>query len=1395
MNPGFVLGVDIGSLSLSVVKSDLSGKIHDSFYRFHQGQIRECLQSLSKEIDLTDVRGIAATAASCLDPEKVIIYDLQVAVMAAVKNKYPAARSIIVVGAEKFMMINFDEKGNYDSTVKNSSCAAGTGSFLDQQASRLNFSSIGELCETALRYKGETPDIASRCAVFAKTDLIHAQQKGYSPEAICDSLCKGLAKNVADTLFCKETPISPIVFGGGVSKNKAVVIHLEKLLHTQLLVDGQSHLLGAIGAALLILKKNVFNPDFHIRSLDHILQKDSTKKEYYYQPLSLKSSHYPEFKFVDSYIATSVHSSSNFSVQTDVYTDLIPGKEYEVYLGIDIGSTSTKAMISTTGKKPVAGFYTYTAGKPLSAVQAIFEIISGLSEKKNAKFVFSGVATTGSGRKFIGKIIRADLVVDEITSHARAAFELNPGADTIIELGGQDAKFTLMQNGRVIFSNMNSVCAAGTGSFIEEQANKSGCLMEEYALRTEGVRAPLTSDRCTVFMERDINRLLGQGYSVNEVLTAALHSVTENYLKKVASEARIGKNICFQGATAKNKSLVAAFEQRLKKKIFVSEYCHLTGALGAALLLHDEKINESRFRGLNLYKEQIPVNSETCSLCNNHCRISAVTVQGEKVSYGFLCGRDDDTQKFVSNNQSGFDLIAERKKIFSSYPEKNYRNEITIGIPAALHLTDELSFWQSFFNYLSIRNITSENFHESVKTGKRMAGAEFCAPINSLYGHMAYLADKADYIFLPVCLEARQKPKNSDRNYCYYSQFGAPLIHSLENNNIRYKCLSPFLNFKKGKINTVTQLYKCLQPLFKKGINPLRIAEAFDKASKIYDKQTREWRHVFLKNFTPEKNISVVLLGRPYLVFSKAMNKGIPDIFTGMGIKTFFQNMIPEENLTEAETENLLKKIPWHFAAKILRTAYTVAHTKGLYPVLVTAFKCAPDSFIIEYFKKVMDAYGKPYLILQTDDHDSNTGYETRIEAAIRTFRNHAGERAITQTPKSFQILPSPVTKIGNKTLLFPGWDPIVSRFLVANLQRVGIDARLMNSSDLIIKKSMAHNTGQCLPVNIIAQEFIEYVEKHNLNPSNTILWMAETRLTCNIRLFPYFIKSIFESYRKGFEKSDVYLGELTHLEISVNACIYAYFAYMFGGLLRKVGCKIRPYETCKGDTEKVLEQSILLLEDAFGGKKPLDKSISGAVALFGSVPWQKSQRPKVAIFGDFYVRDHDVMNQNLIYAIEEAGGEVIATPYNEYVKIIQNNVIRRAVGHGEYLEPALYKIVLAATKLVEEKYYKPFKKYLGPAPEIHSGKLEKHLEKFHINFLHSGESYDNILKIFYLLENHPDISLFVQTNPAFCCPSLVTEAMTQEIRRLTGVPVVTITYDGTGEYRNNAFVPYLQKF
>jgi len=1405
----FVTGIDVGSVSVCFVSLDMTGKLLKHAYALHSGNVRDTVEAMAGEFLTPGLKGIAAPGSKTRFTGEVRCFDTQVSLIHAVSRPGSGIRSILHVGAERFFLIELDKNGNYLKTSHSSSCAAGTGSFLDQQAARLRLNNASQISEMAFQNRSPVPDIAARCAVFAKTDLIHAQQKGYGLEAICDSLCKGLADNISDTLFSRSVPETPIMMTGGVSRNRSVVKHLQRIVGKEIEVHPNSHLFPAMGAAGLLLRElqgraREEPADVMIKPNEIVREKGTL--HYYYEPLRNRepgSSCEPVGKDPSGSLNPDGGDESTFrpvmtghveTVRLDRFKHTTPGK-IDVFLGIDVGSTSTKAVVTGADGAPFSGYYTYTSGQPLKAVQSILEAIDHEASVSGNSYRILGCGTTGSGRKFIGTILRADLVLDEITAHARAAYELDPETDTIIEIGGQDAKFTQMKDGVVTFSHMNTVCAAGTGSFIEELASRLGVELQDYERLAMDRPAPLASDRCTVFMERDINQLLSQGYAVEEVLATVIHSVRENYLKKVASEAHIGDHLCFQGATAKNRALVAAFEQRLGKSIFVSPLCHLTGAYGTALVLMEEQRGTSSFRGLDVYRKSIPIRTETCEICLNRCTISVAEINGEKVAYGFLCGRDYDTKKFISRRTAAFELVKERKKLRKTAPGHSpWRKDAPlIGMPASLHLMEDLPYWTAFFRELGIPFNTSEGYRDSLKTGKKIAGAEFCAPVDSMYGHVACLAGQCDYIFMPVYLESRVKSPGSEENFCYYSQYSASLAHA-EGSHIRQKLISPMLNFnKKAEYNAGL----LLESLEETGIRNLKRGEIM-RAMKTAEEEVREWNRDLVGFFNSSRddgdNVSVVMLGRPYVVLSETLNKGIPDIFTNMGVRAWYQDMLPVRK-DQSELAELLGKIPWHFAADILRAAEWVALTANMYPVLITAFKCAPDSFIIEYFKQLMELSSKPYLIIQIDEHDSNVGYETRIEAALRAFRNHARDQSTFTAPDLGPLLPKVENRLDGKILLMPNWDMYVSPLVVANLRRAGIDARLLETSELSIRRSMAFNTGQCLPINIIAQDYMDYIHKHDLDPSGVILWMMEGRMSCNLRQYPYYIKRILENSGNGLEKAGVYSGELTHREISVGVTYYAYFAYMLGGLFRKAACRIRPYEAVPGETDRVFEKIHGILLDALSGGKSIDGAISEGVRLIDTIEYDTSVRkPLVAIFGDLYVRDNDIMNQDLIGAVEAAGGEVLVTPYHDYMKIVLENIFRRAKQRGELLETRMNRVLLNLLRFMDDRHYGPFRKYLGPAPVIRPKELEKHLELFNIHPLHSGESYDNILKIFYLMENYPEISLFVQANPSYCCPALVTEAMTRRIREITGVPVVTITYDGTGGQMNDIIVPYIQR-
>ncbi len=1273
---------------------------------------------------------------------------------------------------------------------------------------------------------------------FAKTDLIHAQQEGYNIEQICDGLCHGLAKNISNTLFTYKNIGKKIIFCGGVALNISVKNHLEKITGHQFLIDSNSKFYCAAGAALCLLEDLALeksNADkiekqefFNIQDFFVSAKKESLPLN---PELELKLSKYPDFQCFSSTISD--------SVEIDIYQN---PKKLEIkhgFLGMDVGSTSTKSILINQDGTPIAGFYTKTASKPVNAVQKIFKAYDQFFKDYEIDIHIKGCGTTGSGRRISGKIIGADIEPDEITAHAKAACNLNKNVDTIIEIGGQDAKFTLLKNGIVTSSFMNTVCAAGTGSFIEEQALKLNCNLSEYSDCTKGVKSPVASDRCTVFMERDINYYLANGYTKNEILSSVLHSVRDNYLTKVANIAKIGDCILFQGATAKNRALIAAFEQKLNKPIHVSKYCHLTGALGVALLLKERQIQSSDFRGFDLHKNKIPIRQETCKLCTNHCKLTIADINGQTIAYGFLCGRDYDSKKMIPK-KSSYDLINLRKLSIPEFEKPSIKNSLikhdfTIGIPNALHLVEDIDSWVYFFSKLGIKTKTSTNLKNPIKLGKLTAQAEFCAPVVSLHGHIKYLMEKTDYIFLPFYFEERRK-KNKGRNrlgrnrlgrnrlsreqtgrrqLCYYTQFAPSIISSLPDFD-KTRLISPIIKYLYTNFHTKLELYKSL-----KNISPdflfsfFDISSAYDKALEFKKNIKSNNKALYQQYKTSNSDIDVVLLGRPYTILSQSMNNNIPQIFENLGVKTFFQDMLDQDMLDKDmlgkdmlgkdmldQIQPLLNEIHWKYVAQILKTAYIAAKSDHLYPVYISSFKCSPDAFGIDYFKQIMESFNKPYLVLELDEHDSSVGYETRIEAAVCAFKNHNNSSSHLKTKEKIKakeknlshMYPDFLPKMGNKTIIFPNWDAFACRLVVSVMRNEGYKAILMEETSETLKKSILTNTGQCIPLNALAAGFIYTVEKNNLDPSNCVLWLNPSEIACNIKMYPYHINKILEKNGKGFENSKIYKGELSLFDISFKASTNAYYAYMFGGLLRSIGCKIRPYEIHKGQTDLMLEKVLNILCKTFEKGESKGDALKKVNKMFLSIKTKKESRPKVGIFGDLYARDNDILNQDLIHFIEENGGEVITTPYYKYIKIIASSYLKKWFKEGKYVSLISNGALLVAMNTMEKQYYKYFEPILSKSEFEVKESYEKILPEYGILQEHTGESMDNILKIHHIINEYPDLKLLVQTNPAFCCPGLITEAMAQKLETKINVPIVSITYDVSGGNKNSVIIPFLKE-
>ncbi len=1445
---GYTLGVDIGSVALSYVLIDPAVRIAASGYCFHQGDITRLLRETLAALDLSRVRQVAYTHRSADFFAAGLDVNEQVALIEGARWQQPDIGSLFSIGGETFGLILFDQQGRYRKYLANSSCAAGTGAFLDQQAERLGLAGSAELSRLAEAYSGEPPKIATRCAVFAKTDLIHCQQQGYSLEAICAGLCQGLAHNIADTLIKGVRLRGPVVAVGGVSRNVKVMHYLAELIGHPITIPPQAELTGAIGCALIAQRHDGELPRAAPYTVETLLRKREVERRCFFPPLTRPAAGYPDFADHPHYTAHDVEVDlyGLGEAQTFEVAENLEGQSVRAWLGIDVGSTSTKAVVMADDADGtiLLGLYTRTMGQPIRATQSLLRVLDEIQRQRGICFDLCGVGTTGSGRAFIQKALNADLAVDEISAHARAAYALHPAVDTIIEIGGQDSKFTVMKDGQVTFSVMNYVCAAGTGSFIEEQAKRLDVPLDAFAERALGAPSPLTSDRCTVFMERDLNHYLCQGYGKEELLAAALHSIRDNYLSKVAHLNKIGQVICFQGATAKNAALVAAFEQKLQRPIFVSRYCHLTGALGVCLLLRERGVTQSLFRGIEFHRESPIVEEEVCDLCTNHCKLKRMILGDESVTWGFLCGRDESGPRRQVANPAGFDLLSNRRRVFDrsamqrgaasadasvaaphaggesldlsverlrenlgvKWLDLRHRlfairrealqgasasQQLSIGLPNALYMLEYLPFWRLFFRRLGYAVHVSTAKAGHLEAGREITGGGFCAPISAWHGHVQEVARRSDYVWTPHMLEGGEA--GDPKFYCYYSNYAVALQQANLPADLAGKTIEPLVDFSRPALQNVQAIYESLPPALQLRHTPGEIWDAYVQAWRWFKARQQQLVEVFQEEWRQARDVSVVLLGRPYLAMDPTMNKRIPETFNQFGVKTFFQDMLPVEAVERGQpSEEFVDWNQWRYGDAILHAAAYIGPNRGLYPVYLSAFKCSPDSFVLAYFREIMDAYQKPYLVLQIDEHGSDVGYSTRIEAAIETFRNHYRRSApVAPAPIAHLVTRTPPKQ---QTMLVPNYDSLACSLMCAAFEHAGYHARLIEESPTTVTSSLRLNDGQCLPVSAIVQGAVETIRRYQLDPANTTIFLnAVVRTACNFPQYPLMAARLLQQQGDGFEAVQVFATPFTLLGLPLELIYDVYCGYLLGGLIRRIGCRLRPYELVPGQINRLIEDARERLYRciAAGGSK--EDAFQAIVADFRRIAVRADhRRPKVAIIGDLYVRDNDVFNQGLIADLEAYGAEVVTTPVNFLLRLTLGKESRQMQEDGRYHLVLRDRLAQELLELIERRFYAIAGEILEEGyPEVNGTVLDC-MPRYHLTSRHLGETAQNVLKVFSLLQHFPDLALIVHANPIFCCPGLVSEAIFKAVEADIGIPIVSLVYDGAAASKNEALAPYL---
>ena len=761
-SPCFYLGLDIGSVSLNTVITDRDFTVLENHYDFIHGKpfhtLLERLTGLlvkypAEFIRVTGITGSGGKVAAELIGGNFVNEIIAQAI--AVSTLYPQTRTVIEIGGEDSKLIILEKDPGaacprLTDFEMNSICAAGTGSFLDQQAKRIGVSIEKEFGEMAMR-SIDPPRIAGRCSVFAKSDMIHHQQIATPLHDIVAGLCFALARNFRSTIARSKEIKKPVVFSGGVAANAGMIRAFRETLaleEGELIIPEYHASMGALGAIMHTCSMPEHNGAFS----------GLVKLRDYLDRGGISTIGLPRLKESEALIRKV--SDFRFNGQSRL----------PVYLGLDIGSLSTNLVLITEDHQVVSRRYLPTAGKPLEAIQ---QGLTEIYEEVGNRVVVMGAGTTGSGRYLTGDFIGADVIINEINAQATAAIDHDPTVDTIFEIGGQDSKYIRINNGFVVDFEMNKVCAAGTGSFLEEQAEKLNIsIVDQFGKLALGCDCPIKlGDRCTVFMESDLNSFLQKGVQVDKLVGGLAYSIVSNYLQKVVGERKPGKNIFFQGGVANNKSVVAAFEQVMGTRVTIPPHFDVTGAIGAAIrakqFMAGKKV--SRFKGFNMRNATYTMGCFVCQGCTNHCEIRKVTVTGEKKAlfYGGRCEKyETSDRKRIPNAIPN--LFSKRlEKLMEGYTCQVKHGSATIGIPRALMaFYQQFPFWRTFFEELGFAVVISRETDKKLVTRSlEIINVETCLPVELIHGHVADLLEQGvDYVFLPFIVDAKAKPGNPTSN-------------------------------------------------------------------------------------------------------------------------------------------------------------------------------------------------------------------------------------------------------------------------------------------------------------------------------------------------------------------------------------------------------------------------------------------------------------------------------------------------------------------------------------------------------------------------------------------------------------------------------------------------------
>lgn len=1377
-----LLGLDVGSTTVKLVLIEVGGHMVWRDYRRHNTNVREAVEAILHDAAANDdymVHTMVTGSAGLSVAQWLGVGFVQevLACTRTIENYVPDTDVIIELGGEDAKITYLS--GQVEQRM-NGICAGGTGAFIDQMAALLETDAAG-LNELASSHKQIYP-IAARCGVFAKSDIQPLLNDGVARVDIAASVLQSVVNQTISGLACGRPIRGKVAFLGGPlhflpELRKAFIntLHLEE---DKAVCPPHAQYFVAIGAALSAGD----SPDVSLKTLLARADKACRFKSDFGSALKPL--------FADEAELNAFHERHN---RQKVLRGELLNHQGPCFLGIDAGSTTTKAVLIDEECRLLWSWYGSNQGNP---VKSSLAILKDLYKQIPPGAKLARAAVTGYGEGLIKAALSVDDSEVETVAHLTAALHFCPNADFILDIGGQDMKSIRLREGAADSIILNEACSAGCGSFIENFAHSLGVSINEFAERALYSEHPVDlGSRCTVFMNSRVKQAQKEGAQMADISAGLCYSVIKNALFKVIrlrNVNEVGHNIVVQGGTFYNDAILRCFELFTEREVIRPNIAGLMGAFGVAIIAqqrwtggHSSLLKQNDLPGFKWSSS-----CTRCKGCTNSCLLTINNFDGKRrYISGNRCEKMVE-QKFKKEQLPDlFEYKFDRLFAYESLAEANAPRG-SIGIPRVLNIYENYPFWFTFFTNLGFRVILSPVSSRAIyEMGSETIPSESaCYPAKLVHGHIQWLI-KHDLktIFYPSIVHERQE--QSEANNC----FNCPMVISypdvIRNNmdditisGVHY--MNPFLPYDDKE-----RLTKRLFEEFKAfGISKRKIKEAVQAAwdeDEKFKADIRAQGEAVMRELKLRGRQGIVLAGRPYHL-DPGINHGIHQFIRSCGLAVLTEDSVSHLG----EVQRSLRVVDqWMYHSRLYAAAEYAASQPDLELIQLNSFGCGLDAITTEQVQEILMRNGRLYTAIKIDEI-SNLG-AARIR--IRTLIAAARERRRKQEDGVFvPARPLPHVVFSKEmrdshVILAPQMSPIHFDMLETVAATQGYRLVLLPKADRgAIDEGVRYvNNDACYPSLIVIGQLIQALKSGEYDPNKTSVIITQTGGGCRATNYIALLRTAVRE--AGFPQVPVISVSPNHMEehpgfrVNPKMIRTAIHAMVYGDVLMKVLHRVRPYEMQPGSANQLYHKWIQRCREQLikGGRQKFNATVQGIIKDFDQLPLRHLSKPRVGIVGEILVKYHPDANNHVIRLLEEEGCEAVIPGMLEFF----NYSLHDRIFSYRYLNGSLKNSIYArlfiwylehAARVANQAF--AASQHFAPAPSIYNlaDKTSEVLSLGH----HTGEGWFLTAEIIELIED--DVPNIVCVQPFGCLPNHVTgKGMMHALRqRYPAANIVAVDYD-----------------